>query len=87
MYHYVRDLLRTRLVMEQVKIHPGSSLAGGSLVNSNLRQRFKVVVVGIKRSDGAMEFNPAPEAIMQAGDDLVVLGSGNSLKELESAAK
>lgn len=75
------------LVMEQVKIHPGSSLAGGSLVNSNLRQRFKVVVVGIKRSDGAMEFNPAPESIMQAGDDLVVLGSGSSLKELESAAK
>jgi voltage-gated potassium channel len=75
------------LVMEQVRIHPGSALAGQSLVNSNLRQRFKVVVVGIKRSDGAMEFNPAPEAIMQAGDDLVVLGSGSSLKELEAAAR
>lgn len=75
------------LVMEQVKIHPGSSLAGQSLVNSNVRQRFKVVVVGIKRSDGTMEFNPAPETIIQGGDHLVVLGSGSSLKDLESAAR
>lgn len=75
------------LVMEQVKIHPGLPLAGQSLVSSNLRQRFKVVVVGIKRSDGSMEFNPAPETIMQGDDYLVVLGSGSSLKELESAAK
>lgn len=75
------------LVMEQVKIHPGSSLAGQSLVNSNVRQRFKVVVVGIKRSDGTMEFNPAPDTVIQDGDYLVVLGSGSSLKELESAAR
>ena len=74
------------LSMEQVKIEPGATLAGKSLVEANLRQRFGVVVVGIQRSNGRMEFNPAPEAIMQPGDQLVVLGRSESLKELEGAA-
>ena len=33
-----------------------------------------------------MDFNPAPETTMRAGDDLVVLGRADSLKELEAAA-
>jgi K+/H+ antiporter YhaU regulatory subunit KhtT len=33
-----------------------------------------------------MDFNPAPETAMRAGDDLVVLGRTTSLKDLESAA-
>jgi K+/H+ antiporter YhaU regulatory subunit KhtT len=33
-----------------------------------------------------MDFNPAPETAMHAGDDLVVLGRAGSLKDLELAA-
>lgn len=74
------------LAMEQVKIGAGSSLAGRSLVDANLRQRFSVIVVGIQRSGGRIEFNPPPEAIMHAGDDIVVLGRPSSLRGLEQAA-
>lgn len=73
------------LSMEQVKIEQGSTLEGRSLGDSSLRQRFSVVVVGIQRSGGRMEFNPSPETTMSAGDHLVVLGSPASLKELEKA--
>jgi voltage-gated potassium channel len=73
------------LSMEQVKIGPGSALDGQSLGNSNLRQTYKVVVVGIQRAEGRMEFNPSPETAMRAGDHLVVLGSPSNLKELERA--
>lgn len=75
------------LAMEQVSIGAGSSLAGASIVACNLRQRFGVVVVGIKRGDGRMEFNPAPDAVMRAGDQLVVLGRTAQLKDLEAAAQ
>lgn len=34
--------------MEQVKVSGGSSLAGRSLIEANLRQRFSVIVVGIQ---------------------------------------
>ena len=72
------------LNMEQVRIAPRSPLAGRSILETNLRQRFGVVVVGIQRSDGQMEFNPAPETTMRAGDHLVVLGRSGNLRELET---
>jgi len=46
---------------------------------------MNVVVVGIQRAGGSMEFNPSPETAMRAGDHLVVLGSPLNLKELERA--
>jgi voltage-gated potassium channel len=74
------------LNLEQVRINPGSPLDGRTLVEAGVRQRFGVVVVGIRRTDGRMDFNPAPETAMHAGDDLVVLGRSISLRELELAA-
>jgi voltage-gated potassium channel len=74
---------RLDLSMEQVHINDNSPLAGTSIVDAGIRQRFGVIVVGIKRAGGMMEFNPAPEAIMRAGDELVVLGTTDSVKALE----
>src|SRR5262249_45428829 len=74
------------LNLEQVHVGAASSLAGRSLLEAGLRQRFGVVVVGIRRADGRMDFNPAPETSILAGDDLVVLGRAGSLRELETAA-
>ena len=74
------------LNLEQVHIEAGSSLAGRSLIDAGLRQRFGVVVVGIRRADGRMDFNPEPETAMNPGDDLVVMGRSGSLKDLEMAA-
>jgi voltage-gated potassium channel len=69
-----------------VRIGHGSPLDGRTLVEAGLRQRFGVVVVGIRRTDGRMDFNPAPETAMHAGDDLVVLGRSGSLSDLELTA-
>jgi voltage-gated potassium channel len=74
---------RLDLSMEQVHIGSDSALANQTIVEAGIRQRFGVIVVGIKRAGGAMEFNPAPEAIMRAGDELVVLGRTESVKALE----
>jgi voltage-gated potassium channel len=74
------------LNIEQVTIGGGSELAGKSLVDAALRQRFSVVVVGIKRANGTMEFNPAPESSMRAGDQLVVLGRSDNLRDLAEVA-
>jgi voltage-gated potassium channel len=74
------------LNMEQVQIGADAPLAGRSIIDANLRQRFGVVVVGIQRAGGAMEFNPPPESVMHVGDFLVVLGQAKNLRELEAAA-
>jgi voltage-gated potassium channel len=75
------------LNMEQVRIGDAATLNGQTLVDANLRQRFGVVVVGIQRADGTMEFNPAPDARMKAGDCLVVLGRSENLRSLEAVAQ
>jgi voltage-gated potassium channel len=74
---------RLDLSMEQVHIRDDSPLSNRSIVEAGIRQKFGVIVVGIKRAGGAMEFNPAPEAIMRPGDELVVLGRTESVKALE----
>jgi voltage-gated potassium channel len=75
------------LAMEQILISDRSELAGRSILDANLRQRFSVIVVGIQRRGGRMEFNPAPDAVMQDGDQLIVLGRPEQFKALESAAQ
>jgi voltage-gated potassium channel len=74
------------LAMEQIVVTSSSALVGKSLVAATLRQRFGVIVVGIQRAAGKMEFNPSPEAVIRDGDQLVVLGRPESLKELSLAA-
>jgi voltage-gated potassium channel len=74
------------LAMEEITIAARSALADQSILAANLRQRYGVIVVGIQRQDRRMEFNPDPEALMRAGDKLVVLGRPESLKRLEEHA-
>jgi voltage-gated potassium channel len=74
------------LAMEQITVTATSALANQSILDANLRQRFGVVVVGIQRQDLRMEFNPAPDTAIRAGDKLVVLGNPESLKQLEAEA-
>ena len=74
------------LALEEIPIAATSRLANQSIIDGNLRQRHGVIVVGIQREAGAMEFNPEPTTKMHPGDKLVVLGKQDSLKELEIEA-
>jgi voltage-gated potassium channel len=74
------------LAMEEIAVGAASTLAGRSILEANLRQRFGVIVVAIQREDRRMEFNPEPDAPIRAGDKLVVLGRPHSLKRLETEA-
>jgi voltage-gated potassium channel len=71
------------LSMEQVKIQHGSGLVGQTIVEAGIRQKFGLIVVAIRRGDGTMDFNPSPESVIRAGDELVVLGRPQSVKALE----
>jgi len=71
------------LSMEQVHIEADSPLVGRTILDAGIRQKFGVIVIAIKRAEGAMEFNPAPESVVRAGDELVVLGQPERVKALE----
>ncbi len=70
------------LSMEQVRIRDTSGLVGQTIVDSGIRQRFGLIIVAIRRADGAMEFNPSPDTVIRTNDEMVVLGRPQSVKEL-----
>jgi voltage-gated potassium channel len=75
------------LSLEEIRIQPGSALAGHPLSEVIQRDKMNVVVVGIQHTHGRMEFNPVAGTILHAGDHLIALGSSQVLKELERAAR
>jgi len=71
------------LQIDEVEIHPNAPLAGQSLAESNFRQQFEAVVIGMIDADtGDMTFNPTPSARIEAGDVLIVLGDSQVIQTL-----
>jgi voltage-gated potassium channel len=75
------------LSIEEIHIESGSALAGHPLSEVIQRDKMNIVVVGIQHTHGRMEFNPVASTVLQVGDHLIALGSSQTLKELERAAK
>lgn len=44
-----------------------SSLVNKTLITSEIRQEFGVIIVGIKKEDGQMHFNPEPTTLIVGG--------------------
>ena len=63
------------LMMEELLVSPTSHLNGKNLIESEIRKKYDVIVVAIKRQDGTMLFNPKPDSIILSGDILIVLGA------------
>ncbi len=75
------------LSAEQIGLAEGSTLVGRTIRDAELRQRFGVIVVAIRRAEGHMEFNPSPDAQLKAGDQLVLLGAADKMRQLETVAR
>jgi voltage-gated potassium channel len=69
--------------IEQLSVPASSELASKSLLEANFRKELGVIVLAIRKSDGSMQFNPAAEAEIEAGDFLIVMGEFASLRKLE----
>lgn len=70
--------------IEQVRVPESSEFAERSLEQTRIRHDLGVIVLGIRKSDGRMMFNPAAEAIISGGDYLIVMGKPGNLRNLES---
>jgi len=69
--------------IDEVQVHQDAPLAGQTLVESNFRQQFDAIVIGIIDAEtGAMTFNPSPTERIDAGDILIVLGETDVIDAL-----
>jgi len=67
------------LMMEELQVSATSHLNGKNLIESEIRKKYDVIVVAIKREDGTMLFNPKPDSVIMAGDILIVLGASDHI--------
>jgi K+/H+ antiporter YhaU regulatory subunit KhtT len=82
------EALRMAADVGRVEVQAGCHADGCSLRRLGLRQHTGATVVAIDR-DGALQPNPSPDLELQAGDVLVVYGTGEqfaAVRELVSAA-
>ncbi|MEO8500374.1 MAG: potassium channel protein [Vicinamibacteria bacterium] len=74
------------LQIEETAVSKGSVLCGQPLRDTGLRQDLGLIVVAIKRPDGRMIYNPAPEAEIIEGDILITLGPKAQQDQLRAMA-
>ncbi len=74
------------LQIEETQIAAGSPLAGSNIQNAQLRRDLGLIIVAIKKPDGRMHFNPAPDTVMQGGDILIALGSREQINQFVALA-
>ncbi len=71
------------LRLEELEVPPDGKSVNKSLMDSEIRKNYDLIVVAIKRLKGDMLFNPSPHTKIMAGDTLVVLGEYEKIMELE----
>ncbi len=69
--------------IEQVQVPAKSEFESKSLLETQIRKELGIIVLAIRKSDGRMLFNPAPEDEIEAGDYLIVMGEPGNLQRLE----
>jgi len=71
----------TDINVEEIPVNVSSKLVNVSLQESGLRQNFDLIIISIRKADGAMCFNPKASHRFEAGDTVIAVGSGNGLMQ------
>lgn len=71
------------LELQQLVLPPSAPLVGQTLAEANLRRRWKVGVVAVRRGETTFP-NPEAEFAFAGGDVLVILGTRGALEEFET---
>lgn len=69
--------------VEQITVKGKSPVLRRTLYESEIRPKFNVIIISIKKEDGRMVFNPDSETLLEKNDTLVVVGRAANIKRLE----
>ncbi len=74
------------LQLEEIRVAPDSRLAGKTLLSSEIRKEHGIIIVGIRKIDQKILFNPRSDTLIEAEDTLITLGERTGIKQLEQVA-
>ncbi len=75
------------LKLEELLVAEGSRLNGVTLVDSGIRQDTNIIILGIRKKNGQMTFNPSSQTRIESGDTLISLGGVSDLRRLSQMLK
>ena len=70
------------LRMEELPVCEGSVIIGKTLEESEIRLRFGLIIVAVKKSSGKMIFNPLASYVIEQGDELIAMGEDENVRRL-----
>ena len=70
------------LSLEEILVSKRASFVDKTLLETNIRKDYDIIVIGIKPSGVDMVFNPKPGTVINAGDILIVLGEKDQIVRL-----
>lgn len=82
----IETLLGGDTMLEWVDVGPNSPVAGKTLAGANLRQATGASVIAIERGDDVL-VSPGGDAVVEAGDTLVVIGATEACRDVLSTVR
>ena len=72
--------------LDEFRVGNASGFVGRSIGESGIRDRFDLLVIGIKQSDGQLIFNPPPTHVIGDQDTLMVIGPYDKINQLKHSS-
>jgi voltage-gated potassium channel len=69
------------LRMEEIEVCEGSPIIGVSLEDSEIRQKYGLIIVAVKKDSGKMIFNPVASYVIEKGDKLISMGEDENVRQ------
>lgn len=71
------------ILLDEVPVKQGSDLAGSSLREGQIRQRYGCTIVAV-RSNGSLDTHPTPDRTLKPGDVIVVMGHEEAIERMRA---
>jgi voltage-gated potassium channel len=73
--------------MQEYDVPEGSTLAGATLREADLRRRAGVLVLALRRADGSFTTNPDPDTLIEPHQVLIAVGTDDDFERLDRIAR
>ena len=74
---------KSGLRIEEVRVPDGSRFIGQSFRDIDIRAKFGLNIIGVRKPDGQMLYNPTADYLISNGDTLIMVGENNQLFRIE----
>ena len=73
---------RGNLRIHEISITDDSSLVDKNIVDAGLKQKYELLVLGIRNKNREVEFNPPPTRALVSGETLIVMGEVENISRV-----